>query len=45
VWSLRKHSYIRIFLSMIALFDFEFEQLDVKTTFLHGELEETISIY
>jgi len=29
-------------LAFIALFHLEFEQLDVKTTFLHGELEEEI---
>jgi hypothetical protein len=37
-----KHSSIRVLLSMVALFDLDLEQLDVKTTFLHGELEETI---
>lgn len=25
---------------MVALFDLEFEQLDVETTFLHGDLKE-----
>ena len=29
-------------LAMVAMFDMELEQLDVKTTFLHGELEEQI---
>jgi hypothetical protein len=37
-----KHSSIRVLLAMVALFDLELEQLDVKTAFLHGELEETI---
>jgi hypothetical protein len=27
-------------LSVVAAFDFEVEQMDVKTTFLHGDLEE-----
>ena len=35
-----KHSSIKVLLAMVALFDLELEQLDVKTTFLHGELEE-----
>ena len=37
-----KHSSIRTFFSIVAIHDLEFEQLDVKTTFLHGELEEEI---
>ena len=37
-----KHTSIRVLLAMVALFDMELEQLDVKTAFLHGELEETI---
>eukprot|EP00253_Pinus_taeda_P011468 PITA_11468 len=31
---------IRLLLSVAAAFDFEVEQMDVKTTFLHGDLEE-----
>jgi hypothetical protein len=37
-----KHSFIRILLSIVAMHDYELEQLDVKTAFLHGELEEDI---
>eukprot|EP00253_Pinus_taeda_P028589 PITA_28589 len=33
---------IRLFLSIVAAFDFEVEQMDLKTSFLHGELEEDI---
>jgi hypothetical protein len=35
-----KHSSIRALLGIIAMHDFELEQLDVKTTFFHGDLEE-----
>eukprot|EP00253_Pinus_taeda_P007189 PITA_07189 len=31
---------IRLLLSIAVAFDFEVEQMDVKTTFLHGDLEE-----
>ena len=37
-----KHSSIRGLLGIVAFHDFELEQLDVKTAFLHGELEEDI---
>ena len=33
---------IRLLLSIAAAFDFEVEQMDVKTKFLHGDLEEEI---
>ena len=33
---------IRLLLSVAAAFDFEIEQMDVKTSFLHGDLEEEI---
>ena len=37
-----KHSSIRTFFNIVAMHDLELEQLDVKTAFLHGELEEKI---
>ncbi|KAG8474128.1 hypothetical protein CXB51_033787 [Gossypium anomalum] len=37
-----KHSSIRAFLGIVAMNDLELEQLDVKTVFLHGELEDDI---
>ena len=37
-----KMTSIRTVLSIIASMDLEIEQLDVKTTFLHGELDEEI---
>ena len=39
-----KHSSIRILLALIAQFNMELVQMDVKTTFLHGDLEEEIYI-
>ena len=36
-----RHTSIRTMLSVVAYFDMELEQMDVKTTFLHGELEKT----
>jgi len=40
-----KHSSIQVLLAMIALFNLKLEQLDVKITFLHGELEEMIYMH
>ena len=37
-----KHSLIRALLDIMTKYDFGPDQLDVKTTFLHGELEEDI---
>ena len=37
-----KHTSIRLLLALVATQNLELEQLDVKTAFIHGELEETI---
>jgi len=36
------HTFIKVLLAFVVLFDLELEQLGVKTAFLHGELEEEI---
>ena len=37
-----RHTSIRVMLALVAHQDLELEQLDVKTAFLHGNLEEEI---
>jgi len=37
-----KHCSIRVLMMIVNMYDLELEQMDVKTAFLHGELEETI---
>ncbi|KAH9793265.1 hypothetical protein KPL71_004467 [Citrus sinensis] len=38
----RRHASIRVLLALIAVYDLELDQLDVKTAFLHGRLHEEI---
>ena len=40
-----KHTSIRVLLSIVAHLDLELEQLDVKTAFLHGDLNEEIYMH
>ena len=40
-----KYTTIRTILALVVQFNWELEQLDVKTAFLHGELEETIYMH
>ena len=37
-----KKDSLHIILALVAHFDFELQQMDVKTTFLNGELEEEV---
>jgi len=37
-----KHISIRMLLAIVVQFDIELEQINVKTAFLHGELDEEI---
>lgn len=37
-----KHKFIRIVLTLVAQFNIELEQLDVKTILVHGTLDEKI---
>ena len=37
-----RHTSIRVVLAMVAHLDMELEQMDVKTAFFHGDLEEQI---
>ena len=37
-----KHTSIRVLLAFVNQYDLELEQMDVKTAFLHGNLEERI---
>lgn len=36
---------MRLLLSIAVVYDYEIEQMDVKTAFLHGDLEETIYMH
>jgi len=37
-----RHTSIRVILTLVATWDLHLEQMDVKTVFLHGDLEEQI---
>jgi hypothetical protein len=37
-----RHTSIRLVLVLVAHYDVALEQMDVKTTFLHGDFEEQI---
>ena len=37
-----KHTSITVLLALVAVRNLHLEQLDVKTAFLHGDLDETI---
>ena len=39
-----KHSSIQILLALVTQYELKFDQLDVETTFLYGDLEEEIHI-
>ena len=39
---LSKKDSLRIILTLVADFDLELQQMDVKTTFINGDLEEEI---
>ncbi|KAA3464569.1 Retrovirus-related Pol polyprotein from transposon TNT 1-94 [Gossypium australe] len=39
-----KHTFIRALLALVALYNLELEQLDVKTAFLYEDLDEDIYI-
>jgi hypothetical protein len=38
-----RHTFIRVMIGIVALFDLELEQLEVKTVFLHGDLYDITS--
>ncbi|KAA3487749.1 Retrovirus-related Pol polyprotein from transposon TNT 1-94 [Gossypium australe] len=40
-----KHTSIRALLALVALYNLVLEQLDVKTAFFHGDLEEDIYMH
>lgn len=41
-FSIVRHTFIHVLLALVATLDMEIEQLDLKTNFLYGKLEEDI---
>jgi len=39
-----KHSSVQILLALVAQYELELDQLDLKTAFLHGDIEEEINM-
>ena len=39
-----RHTTVRVLLALVAHEDMELHQLDIKTAFLHGDLEEEIDL-
>jgi hypothetical protein len=40
-----KYNTVHVLLSMVAKFDLELDQMDVKTAFLNGQLDEEIYMH
>ena len=37
-----KMTYIRLFISLVATYNWDLHQLDIKNAFLHGDLQEEV---
>ena len=40
--SIAKMTYVRRFISLVATYNWDFHQLDIKNVFLHGDLQEEV---